>query len=83
MLSNSYTETVKKLFDGFEVKTVKAKPAINSKADGRGDIREAVGVSYPINSDYGADRGMDHRAALLQSGINCENLSIIDSICKT
>jgi len=50
MLSNSDTEFIKNLYsyDGLKIHTVKARRAINSKADKRGAINELVILNYEI-----------------------------------
>lgn len=40
--SNAYHEDVKALYQGFEIKEIKARRAINAKADGRQPISEAL-----------------------------------------
>ncbi len=42
LLSNSMTDFVKDLYKGFEVDTVLAKRSVNSRADGRGRVQEAL-----------------------------------------
>jgi DNA adenine methylase len=42
VLSNSDTPVVRKLYEGFEILSVQAKRAINSKADGRGAVGEVL-----------------------------------------
>ncbi len=46
MLSNSYTKEVKELYSEFNIDTVKAGRAINSKANGRGKIKEVIITNY-------------------------------------
>ncbi len=46
MLSNSYTKEVKELYSEFNIDTVKAGRAINSKATGRGKIKEVIITNY-------------------------------------
>ena len=46
MLSNSYTDVVLELYDRFNVETVEAPRAINSKSLGRGKVREVVVRNY-------------------------------------
>lgn len=46
MLSNSYTPFVLELYQEFEIRTVQAKRAVNSDANGRGSIAEVVVVNY-------------------------------------
>lgn len=46
LLSNSHTKLVEGLYDGFRLETVLAKRAINSKASGRGPIKEYVILNY-------------------------------------
>ena len=50
MLSNSDTEFIKNLYsyDGLKIYKVKARRAINSKADKRGAINELVILNYEI-----------------------------------
>jgi DNA adenine methylase len=45
--SNSDTETVRKLYEGFEMRVVQARRNINSKADRRGPVGELLIVSVP------------------------------------
>jgi DNA adenine methylase len=42
ILSNSSSPTVRELYDGFNIIEVNAKRAINSKADGRGPVKEVL-----------------------------------------
>lgn len=46
MASNSYTETVRSLYDGFDVRIVKARRNINSNGSKRGHVEEALITSY-------------------------------------
>lgn len=46
MLSNSDTKFVRTLYKGFKIRTVYAKRMINSKANGRGAIKEVVVTNY-------------------------------------
>lgn len=46
MLSNSATEYVKELYSGYNITTVKAKRAINSNAEKRGQIEELLIRNY-------------------------------------
>lgn len=46
MLSNSYTDAVLELYDAFKVEIVEAPRAINSKALGRGKVREVIVRNY-------------------------------------
>jgi DNA adenine methylase len=46
MLSNSYTPLILELYRNFEVKVVTARRAVNSDANGRGNIREIVVLNY-------------------------------------
>lgn len=46
MLSNSHTEFIKKLYDQFNLKIVYARRAINSDANGRGQIKEYMILNY-------------------------------------
>jgi DNA adenine methylase len=48
MLSNSYTDYILELYDveGYTIHTVKASRSINSKASGRGKIKEVVVTNY-------------------------------------
>jgi DNA adenine methylase len=45
-LSNSHTEAVQQLYEGFRQETVQATRAISSKGDGRGAIPELLILSY-------------------------------------
>jgi DNA adenine methylase len=42
LLSNSYTDLVRSLYKGFKIDQVLAKRSVNSRADGRGKIAEAL-----------------------------------------
>jgi DNA adenine methylase len=46
MLSNSDTDFIKKLYNGYRIETVKAVRAINCKSAGRGRINELVVLNY-------------------------------------
>src|SRR5581483_4572877 len=46
ILSNSHTATVLHLYCDFDVRTVLARRAVNSNANGRGRIAEAVVLSF-------------------------------------
>lgn len=46
MLSNSDTEFVRELYEGFTIHTVQARRAINTRADKRGVVNEVVVVNY-------------------------------------
>ncbi len=46
MLSNSYTPYIKELYANYTIHTVKANRSINSKASGRGKIKEVVVTNY-------------------------------------
>ena len=46
MLSNSYTEFILDLYKEYDITTVMASRAVNSKASGRGKIREVVVRNY-------------------------------------
>ena len=46
MLSNSATDSVKNLYQGYRIGRVKAKRAINSLASGRGAIDELLIMNY-------------------------------------
>ena len=46
MLSNSHTPQVLELFEGFDIDVVYANRAINSKAEGRGKVREVIVRNY-------------------------------------
>ena len=47
MLSNSDAPLIRKLYDGFSIKEVKATRMINCKAKGRGKITELIITNYP------------------------------------
>lgn len=51
MLSNSYTDYILELYKEYEIKTVYATRAVNSKADGRGKIKEVIVVNYETDPD--------------------------------
>lgn len=53
ILSNSDTETVRKLYEDYEIVSVQAKRNINSKGDGRGTVGEVIIIH----------RGAAHRAS--------------------
>ena len=46
MLSNSDTSLIRRLYQGFDPRTVDARRSINSKADRRGAIKEIVVLNY-------------------------------------
>ena len=46
MLSNSYTDFILDLYNGYDIKTVEANRAINSKADLRGKVKEVLVRNY-------------------------------------
>ncbi len=46
MLSNSDCDFTRTLYRGFRLETVRARRAINSKADGRGEINELLVLNY-------------------------------------
>lgn len=46
MLSNSYTDFILDLYDGYTIKTVEANRALNCKASGRGKIKEVIVINY-------------------------------------
>lgn len=46
LLSNSSTDFIRKLYDGYKIETVPAKRAINSDANGRGPINEVLIRNY-------------------------------------
>ncbi|QNN59832.1 Dam family site-specific DNA-(adenine-N6)-methyltransferase [Erysipelothrix inopinata] len=46
MLSNHNTPYINELYKGFNIKVVKAKRMINSKADGRGFVEEVIITNY-------------------------------------
>ncbi len=46
MLSNSDTQLIRRLYRGFDLRTVDARRSINSKADRRGAIKEIVVLNY-------------------------------------
>lgn len=48
MMSNSYTDFIKKLYSGYNKHTVLANRAINCKAEGRGKVKEYVITNYKI-----------------------------------
>jgi DNA adenine methylase len=46
MLSNSSTPFVHELYQGFTIKTVQARRAVNSNGNGRGNVEEVVVLNY-------------------------------------
>ncbi|PIT85588.1 hypothetical protein COU36_02375, partial [Candidatus Micrarchaeota archaeon CG10_big_fil_rev_8_21_14_0_10_59_7] len=50
MLSNSDAAFVRSLYDDFEIRTVKARRAINCKGEKRGEINELIVVNYEVPS---------------------------------
>jgi DNA adenine methylase len=48
MLSNSYTPFILELYRNFNIEVVNARRAVNSDANGRGNIREVVVSNYKI-----------------------------------
>ena len=50
MLSNSDTDFVKNLYQGFYINIVKANRMINCDATKRGKINEIVVTNYPVNT---------------------------------
>ena len=46
MLSNSSTAFIHELYRDFEIKTVRARRAVNSNGNGRGQIEEVVVLNY-------------------------------------
>jgi len=46
MLSNSYTDFIKELYDGYRQDAMEANRSINSKAKGRGKIKELIILNY-------------------------------------
>jgi DNA adenine methylase len=48
MLSNSYTDFIRNLYQGFHQHTVLANRAINCKATGRGKIKELLVTNYSV-----------------------------------
>jgi len=46
MLSNSDTEFINGLYEGFTVRTIQAKRSINSRANGRGNVNEVLVTNY-------------------------------------
>ena len=46
LLSNSSTEFIRRLYKNYNIYNIKAKRAINSKADGRGEIEEVLIKNY-------------------------------------
>lgn len=51
MLSNSYTDYILDLYKEYDIKTVMASRAVNSKASGRGKIKEVVVINYKPDTD--------------------------------
>ena len=51
MLSNSYTEYILDLYKDYDIRTVMASRAVNSKASGRGKIKEVVVINYKPATD--------------------------------
>jgi len=49
MLSNSDTEFIRKIYDGFTIKNISAARLINCKASGRGKINELLIMNYEKN----------------------------------
>jgi DNA adenine methylase len=48
MLSNSNTDSIRKLYREFQIRDVQARRAINCQGDKRGAISEIVVLSYEI-----------------------------------
>ena len=46
LLSNSMTDFVRELYDGYHIRTVRANRHVNSKADRRGEIDEALVANF-------------------------------------
>jgi len=46
MLSNSDTEFINGLYEGFTIRTIQAKRSINSRANGRGNVNEVLVTNY-------------------------------------
>ncbi|MCB8959015.1 MAG: DNA adenine methylase [Ardenticatenales bacterium] len=46
MLSNSSAPLIYELYDGFHIEEIQARRAINSKADGRGPVKELLILNY-------------------------------------
>lgn len=46
MLSNSHTSFIQKLYEDFRIETVYANRAINSNANGRGNVKEVIVFNY-------------------------------------
>ena len=42
MLSNSDVPEIRELYEGFEIKIIQARRAVNSKGDGRGPVNEVL-----------------------------------------
>ena len=53
ILSNSYTNTIKDLYEdeGFNLMTVQARRMVNSKSERRGDVKEVIITNSPKKSD--------------------------------
>lgn len=47
MLSNSHSPFILDLYKDFKIVTIQARRVINSRADGRGNIREVLVLNYP------------------------------------
>jgi DNA adenine methylase len=48
LLSNSSTDFIKQLYNGYRIEVIKAKRVINSKADKRGEIDEVLVMNYEL-----------------------------------
>lgn len=46
MLSNSYTSFILELYQNFTINVVNARRAVNSNADGRGNVKEVIVLNY-------------------------------------
>lgn len=46
MLSNSYTDFILRLYQGYRIHVVEASRAINCKSEGRGKVKEVVVINY-------------------------------------
>jgi DNA adenine methylase len=55
MLSNSDTPLIRRLYRGFDLRTVDARRSINSKADRRGAIKEIVVLNYEPSESSSRD----------------------------
>src|SRR5439155_7900996 len=53
MLSNSATDHVSSLYDGYRTEVVKATRAINSRPSGRGEVSELLVINYCRRFDLG------------------------------